>query len=233
VAGVLSVNGVLADWARRKLGIRPERVWYIPNFVTFPPTQSELPQLPGIPGKRIACVANLRPQKDHLNLLEAMEIIVRQVPSAHLLLLGAAGDPDYFQKIQDRIRTVDLDSNVTWLGIREDVPSILKSCDVGVLGSVSEGLPLALLEYGMAGLPAVATAVGQCPEVLDGGRAGILVPPSSPESLAQAVLFLLESPKKRAIFGSRLDEHVREMFDPDAITEQVCCIYETVASSGN
>lgn len=231
VAGVLSVNGTLAEWARRKLGIRPERVWYVPNFVDFKVAGGSILDLPGIPGKRIACVANLRPQKDHLNLLRAMQMIVRQVPSAHLLLMGSLGDAEYSQKVRDEIGASELDNNVTWLGTREDVPDILKACDVGVLSSVSEGLPLALLEYGMAGLPAVATAVGQCPDVLDGGRAGILVPPASPESLAQAILFLLESPQKRAIFGARLDQHVRERFDPRAITEQICCIYDTVAQS--
>jgi len=231
VAGVLSVNGTLAEWARRKLGIRPERVWYVPNFVDFKTAGGGRLDLPGIPGKRIVCVANLRPQKDHLNLLRAMRMIVRQVPSAHLLLIGSLGDPDYSKRVQDEISMAGIETHVTWLGTRSDVPDILKTCDVGVLSSASEGLPLALLEYGMAGLPAVATAVGQCPDVLDGGRAGILVPPGSPESLAQAVLFLLESPQKRAIFGARLDQHVRDRFDPRAITEQICCIYDTIASS--
>lgn len=231
VAGVLSVNGTLAEWARRKLGIRPERVWYIPNFVTFPKQDGSSAELPGVPGKRIVCVANFRPQKDHLNLIRAMALVAQQSPNSHLILIGTAPDPEYLAQIQGLIKEKNLDKQVTWLGLREDVPTILKACDVGVLASISEGLPLALLEYGMAGLASVATAVGQCPEVLDGGRAGILVPPSSPESLAQAVLFLLESPQKRAIIGGRLDRYVREMFDPDAITQQICSIYETVSGA--
>jgi glycosyltransferase involved in cell wall biosynthesis len=148
-----------------------------------------------------------------------------------LILIGSEVDHEYTRQVREEIQMCQLDSNITWLGVREDVPSVLRACDVGVLSSISEGLPLALLDYGMAGLPAVATAVGQCPEVLDGGSAGILVPPRSPESIAQAVLFLLESPKKRTIFGNRLDEHVRENFDPDSITEQISCIYHTIAQS--
>jgi len=231
VDAVLAVNGALADWARRKLRVRPERVWYVPNFVTFPKTPNVLAELPGHPGRRIACVANLRPEKDHMTLLKAMGVLVTQSPSAHLLLLGANNDPRLYASLMNEVEVQGLSNNVTYLGVRSDVPAILKSCDVGVLSSISEGLPLALLEYGMAGLPVVATAVGQCPEILDGGRAGILVPPKSPESLAQALLFLLESPQKRAALGSRLDQHVRNLFDPDAITEQICSIYETVAKA--
>ncbi len=230
VSGVMSVNGILAEWARRKLQVRAERVWYVPNFVSLSQTLAGAPKpdLPGIPGSRIACVANLRPQKDHLNLLRAMRIVARQMPAAHLILLGSAGAPDYVRKVKDEIISEELSANVTWLGPRDDVGSILRSCDVGVLGSSSEGLPLSLLEYGMAGLPTVATSVGQCPEVLDGGRAGVLVPPKSPESLAHAILFLLNSPRKRMTLGRLLEEHVRTTYSPESITDQICCIYDTV-----
>ncbi|MEZ5401915.1 MAG: glycosyltransferase [Bryobacteraceae bacterium] len=232
VAAVLSVNASLAEWARRKLQIRAERVWYVPNFVL--PAESAFagkPDLPGIPGSRIACVANLRPEKDHLNLLRAMQMIARQMPAAHLLLLGGGSSAEYVARVREEIALNDLGANVTMLGIRDDVPSILRSCDVGVISSYSEGLPLSLLEYGTAGLATVATSVGQCPEVLDGGRAGILVPPKSPESLAHAILFLLNSPQKRTTLGRRLEEHVRATYNPESITDQICCIYDTVAHS--
>jgi glycosyltransferase involved in cell wall biosynthesis len=232
VSAVLAVNASLAEWAKRKLQFRAERVWYVPNFVCPGPAGNRSkPDLPGIPGSRIACVANLRPEKDHLNLLRAMQIIARQMPAAHLLLLGGAPSQEYLRRVEEEVEANNLGANVTLLGLREDVPAILRSCDVGVLGSYSEGLPLSLLEYGMAGLPAVATSVGQCPEVLDGGRAGILVPPKSPESLAHAILFLLDSPEKRAMLGRRLEEHVRSAFNPESITNQICCVYDMVTRS--
>jgi glycosyltransferase involved in cell wall biosynthesis len=230
VDAVLSVNGGLADWARKRLGVKPDRVWYVPHFVPFQRSAGHMPELPGLPGKRLACVASLRPEKGHRTLLHAMEMVHRRCPTAHLLLIGNAPDREYLRHIDRLVDQRNLRHNVTWLSDCQDVPAILKACDVGVLSSVSEGLPLALLEYGMAGLSTVATAVGQCPEVLDGGRAGILVPPSSPESLAEAILFLLESPQKRATIGARLDRYVREVFDADAITRQICSIYDAVTS---
>src|ERR1019366_2381799 len=170
-----------------RLHVPTERVWYIPNFVV-PAPDSQPPILPGARGARIVCVANLRPQKDHCTLLRAMALVVRRHPVAHLLLAGATKDPVCLDLVKTEISRLALDANVSLLGERHDVAAILQVCDIGVLSSASEGLPLALIEYGMAGLPAVATEVGQCPEVLDQGRAGMLVAPGAPKLLAEALL---------------------------------------------
>ena len=106
--------------------------------------------------------------------------------------------------------------------------NILESCDIGVLNSTSEGFPMTLLEYGVAGLPTVATHVGQCPEVLDFGRAGILVPPGSPAQLAEAMVELLQSPDRREYFGKQLHHHVHEKFSQQHILEKFCLCYESI-----
>src|SRR5262245_19038513 len=93
VSGIIAVTEELAEWSRRSLHVSPERVWCVPNFVIEPPTDDSPPtKLPGRAGLRIACVANIRPQKDHRNLVLAMRHVVDAVPEAHLLLLGAASD---------------------------------------------------------------------------------------------------------------------------------------------
>ena len=97
-----------------------------------------------------------------------------------------------------------------------------------MLSSVSEGLPLALLEYGAARLAAVATAVGQCPEVLDGGSAGLLVPPRSPDLLAQALIALLKSPDKRRELGDRFYERVQALYSTEAVIGRICDVYQAV-----
>jgi glycosyltransferase involved in cell wall biosynthesis len=231
VSGVIAVNQPLAEWSRRRLGIPTERVWYIPNFVCSAEGHEALPTLPGALGNRIVCVANFRAQKDHLTLLRAMARVIRQVPTANLLLVGAAIEPEYSAVVQREIVQQGLERNIALLGVRQDVYSILKACDIGVLSSASEGLPLALIEYGMAGLAAVATNVGQCGEVLDEGRAGILVPPASPEQLAEALLSLLKFPERRLALGKQLYRRVQERYSPSFVIEQVCQVYERVLSA--
>ena len=145
--------------------------------------------------------------------------------------MGGSPELAYSDLIRKEILQQGLNQNVSLLGQRLDVAAILKACDVGVLSSTSETCPLALLEYGMAGLPAVATNVGQCAEVLDEGRAGILVPSGSPDQLAEALLSLLQSPQRRSALGQRLRRQVQERYSPGPVMEQVCRVYEKVLSS--
>jgi glycosyltransferase involved in cell wall biosynthesis len=202
----------------------------VPNFVVEPARSPERAELPGTAGKRIACVANLRPEKDHLTLLDAMKQVVESEPAASLLLVGSETDQGYSAKVKERVLQAGLKGHVFLLGSRNDVASILRACDIGVLPSASEGLPLALLEYGMAGLAAVATHVGQVPEVLDQGRAGFLVAPGQPGELAATLLKLLQSPELRQNLGGELKRRVRERYSEAAVLRQILRIYETALS---
>jgi len=228
VRGVVAVNQSLVAWARNRLCVPPSRVWYIPNFVVQEQADGPPPDLPGSPGARIVCTANFRPQKDHPTLLHAMALVREQMPAAHLLLIGLGGDASYSASVQEVIQRLDLAGNVSILGERRDVPAILRASDIGVLSSASEGLPLSLLEYGTAGLPVVATEVGQCPEVLDFGRAGILVPPAAPAQLAEALLALLRSPQRRHSLGERLCRRVREVYSAGNALRQLGQVYDVV-----
>lgn len=227
-AGVIAVNDSLAEWSRSRLRMPAERVWYVPNFVCESPDVAPVSGLPGIPGFRIVCVANLRPEKGHLALLEAMRIVRRAEPRAHLILVGDAPHEETLDRVRAELGRPDLSGHVSWLGLRNDVPAVLRGCDVGVLSSSSEGLPLALIEYAMALLPAVATDVGQCAEVLDGGRAGLLVPPLAPAPLANALLSLLRSPELRSSLAERALSRARKLYGMERNVERVCAIYEAV-----
>jgi glycosyltransferase involved in cell wall biosynthesis len=229
--GVIAVSQPLADWSRQKLKIPEERVRYIPNFVCEPRDDDYSPELPGEPGKRIVCVANLRPQKDHLTLIRAMAQVARRKPAAHLLLVGASPDGSYRVRLEEEIARLGLARHVTLLGERRDVDAILRECDIGVLSSIAEGLPLALVEYAMAGLATVATRVGQCAEVLDEGRAGVLVPARAPEQLSEAILSLLDSPVQRVALGEMFRRRARRLYSADSIVGQVCEVYERVLTA--
>ena len=230
VNGVIAVNRPLLEWSRNRLGIPSDRTWYLPNFSCDPEVAGLDQPLPGASGHRLACVAHLRPQKDHPTLLSAFAGVIRNVPDAHLLLIGGVSDSTYAATLQQRIAELGLASSVTWLGQRDDVPSVLAQCDVGVLSSASEGFPLALIEYGQAGLASVATHVGECPEVLDQGRAGILVPAGDPAQLTQALTQLLLRRDRRRALGEALRDRVNTLYRSGPIVEQICQVYQTVTA---
>jgi glycosyltransferase involved in cell wall biosynthesis len=216
------------EWARSKLHVRSDRIWYIPNFVCLDQPGGVHPTLPGKKGARIVCVANFRRQKDHFTLLEAMAIVARSKPEAHLVLIGSPSDIEYYRSVRQVITERGLGDNVSLLGVRPDISAILRFCDIGVLSSVSEAFPLVLLEYGLSGLATVATAVGQCPELLNEGADGVLVPPNSPKPLAEALLTLLTSPERRKTLGGRLFRRVQERYGRRSIIEQICTVYDRV-----
>ncbi len=226
VAGVFAVNEPLACWSRDRLRVPADRVWYLPNFACeTPPT--ELPdELPGVAGYRIVCVANLRPEKDHLTLLDAMATVVSKVPQAHLLIVGAVNDAEYESKIKQKIRQCALGQHVSLLGPRRDIPAVMRACDIGVLSSMSEGLPLSLLEYGLAGLPTVATRVGQCPEVLLDGACGLLVSCGCPQEMSAALQQLLESEPRRAELSQAFQQRLQSNFSAQAAIDRVSEVYQ-------
>jgi glycosyltransferase involved in cell wall biosynthesis len=226
---VFAVTRELADWSVQSLGVRREHVRYLPNFVELQQSSHASLELPGQAGKRMVCVANIRAQKDHLTLLRAFAQVVRSEPDAHLILVGAENEAALAKQAREESQQLGLAStNLTWLGPRQDVPSILANCDIGVLSSVSEAFPVALLEYGRAGLAVVATRVGECADILQEGEAGLLVSPSNPDALAAALLHLLESPYQRTDLGRRLNERVKKDYCAETVVGEVCQVYEQI-----
>src|SRR5262249_26859069 len=124
VKAVIAVNHALAEWSKTALAMEASRVWYVPNFVCEPSTTS-LVTLPGVPGARIVCTANLRPQKDHLTLIRAMPDIIRAHSDAHLLIVGAIAEPAHHAALQVEVARLQLRAHVTFLGRRRDVFDVL------------------------------------------------------------------------------------------------------------
>jgi glycosyltransferase involved in cell wall biosynthesis len=231
VDAAIAVNSDLEAWIRRRFSIHKDRIWYLPNIASMPSNErAGACQLPGVPGKRIVCVANIRPEKDHLTLVRAMAILRHRHPEAHLILVGV---PLIRPSVESMLRELDslgLHSHITYLGPRDDAQEIMRSCDVGVLSSVSEGLPVALLEYGMANLAVVATPAGQSAEVIGPGRAGLLVPSGSPEMLAEAFDHFLSNPDLMKEFGQAFHSRVNSLYGPEVVVKQLARIYESVLS---
>jgi glycosyltransferase involved in cell wall biosynthesis len=229
-AAVLAVSQQVADWARRQLWVPADRVAYIPNFTVADSAAGDpVPTLAGTKGRRFVCVANVRPQKDQCTLIDAFGRVVRTAPDAHLFLIGGGSDERYRAQVLETIRRHRLEAHVSMLGERADVPAILAACDIAVLSSATEGFPLAIVEYGHAGLPVVATRVGQCADMLDHGDAGLLVDPSNASDLSAALLSLWHSSAQRRLLGQRLRRRVQQRYSADAVLRQLCAVYERVA----
>lgn len=223
--GIISVNEDLKSWAEDELGA--EKVKYFRNFLPEKsPVPASLPNPPlGGRGEefKIICVANFRPQKDHLNLLRAFKKLLKEEQQVSLHLVGKPGQESYSESIEKYISNNELHSKVYIYGEQENVMSLLEQADLGVLSSASEGLPVALLEYGRAGLPVVATAVGEIPAVV--GENGQFVPLHNPEALAAALKFYFQNEEKRKLDAENFRNAVRKQFSEEAVLPEVMSFF--------
>ncbi|MGI5838858.1 MAG: glycosyltransferase [bacterium] len=123
------------------------------------------------------------------------------------------GDGPGEEALREQARALGITGRVVFAGFRRDVPLLLAGLDVFVISSVSEGLPLVLLEAMAAGRPVVCTAVGGIPEVVTDGENGLLVPARDPAAIAAKVLTVLADAELARSLGTRARTAVRERFD--------------------
>lgn len=158
----------------------------------------------------IGSVGRLALVKDYLTLIKAFQTVKHKIGKCKLLIVG---DGVLRAELEAYVDLNELKQNVIFLGSRRDVPEIIPIFNVFVLSSLSEGLPIALLEAMAAGIPVVATKVGGIPEVIIDGRTGLLVPSRSPEELAEAILAILLDRKKAVSMGIAGRGRVEEQFN--------------------
>lgn len=154
--------------------------------------------------------------------------------SPRVLLVGDARQegPGVFERVRDAYAASGLDG-VEFPGARppEEVREILAASDVFCLPSHWEGLPISMLEAMAAGCAIVASRVGEIPDVLEGGRVGLLVDPHSPLQLAEALGRLLRDAAERRRLGEDARTVVRERYDRRRMVERLLAIYGRLAYS--
>lgn len=221
---VISVNDILSRWSNEYLNI--EKHIFLKNFIAdaLPLNHDFNPK--GIKGKRLVCVANLRPQKNHTLLLKAFEEVLKKDDEYTLHMFGSKIDPVYSQMILSNLKAPHFNGKVFYYGTHLKLSAVLPYFDIGVLASHSEGLPLALLEYGQAGLAVVATDVGDCAKVLDGY--GQVIQPENIDSLVAAILKYAEEPELRLKYARLLKERINNEYSYQAQVNQLLYLYEHV-----
>lgn len=165
---------------------------------------------PQSPGAAVV-VARLCPEKDLGSLLQAIKLLSRMLPGPRPLL-QIVGDGPERGPLEQFTRELGLATAVTFVGERHDIPEQLASASMFVLSSLTEGVSLTLLEAMARGLPVIATRVGGNPEVVVHGTTGLLVPPSDPSALAEAMLRLHRQPDLAREMGLQGRMRVEQMY---------------------
>ncbi|MGH7645529.1 MAG: glycosyltransferase [Gemmatimonadales bacterium] len=185
----------------------------------------------GLPhGARVVgTVGSLYPVKGQTYLLQAMARVVAHVRDAVCLI---AGRGELGPALEREAAELGLGDRVRLLGYRTDVPALLSLMDVFVLPSLSEGLPLSLLEAQAAGKPVVATRVGGSPEAIADGQSGYLIPPREPVVLAERITSLLEDPARARAMGERGRARVATTFSLETMARGYLGLFRACADGG-
>ena len=167
----------------------------------------------------VLTVARLDPQKGHYYLLEAIQQV-------HDAIFVIAGDGPEKTVLEAQAHKLGIEDRVIFLGYRQNIPELLAGCDLFVLPSLYEGLPLSILEAMAAGKAVVATAVGGTPEAVLDGETGLLVPPGDPVALARAIQEILSNPLLLRKMGATGRERVQREFSSATMVQRITHLYE-------
>jgi len=213
-------------------GIPPARTLFVPNGIPDAgPTsnrdvRAELGIEPTAPV--IGSVGSLYPVKAFDVLLHATALLIRERPDVQVLIVG---DGPQHEALLGLARELRVDGSVRFLGRRNDVPDILRTLDIAVCCSSSEGSPLSVMEYMQAGLPMVATAVGGVPDLIEQGVHGLLIAPNDPPALATALVQLLREPERARIMGAHACERQRTEFELDGLVRRIEDLYDELLTT--
>ena len=175
----------------------------------------------------VANVAALAPHKGQKHLIAAAADLVRALPDARVLIVG---DGELRDTLQHQIAALGLERHVMLAGFRADVIGILKSVDLVVMSSVTEGLGSVILEAMACRRAVVGTRAGGIPEAIEDSVTGLLVPPRDEHALAEALIQLLPDHARRLTMGEAGRARVEAEFSLDALVRGTLAVYETYAT---
>jgi glycosyltransferase involved in cell wall biosynthesis len=176
--------------------------------------------------------------KDIKTFIRAIRIVVNEMDDVEAWVVGPTDeDPLYVEECQNMVETLKLEKNFFFKGF-QNIKDILPKTGLLTLTSVSEGMPLTILEGFAAGVPCVATDVGSCRDLIYGGlddedialgEAGIVTQIADPSALAAAYMTLLKDEEQWRASQKVAVERVNRYYREDAFLERYRTIYREVS----
>jgi len=180
----------------------------------------------GIPADHllIGNTSRLASQKDNDTLVRSMMHLKSLIVDIPFILLLAGDGPDK-KKLEDLAHSLGLSDQVHFLGFRKDIPAFLAGIDIFVFPSLREGLSISLLEAMAAAKPIVATSIPSNAELIQHEVTGLLVPPRSPEQIAQAIARFVREPDLAQRCASTARQRVLEHYTIDRMLQKTWDLY--------
>jgi glycosyltransferase involved in cell wall biosynthesis len=173
----------------------------------------------------IASIGRLSPEKGILYLIDAFSVLREKYQKVRLLLIG---EGEQRQILENRIRQLHLEDHVLMTGYLPDATCYLSEIKVLALPSLTEGLPITILEAMRGEVPIVASKVGGIPYVLTDRKSALLVPPANPGALVRAVALFYEQPDLRVALAANANRSFKQKYSSQKMAEGYRLIYEKI-----
>jgi glycosyltransferase involved in cell wall biosynthesis len=179
----------------------------------------------------LGTISRLSPEKGIIDLLSGFAQIRQSEPNLKLIIVGGYPEEhkNYYLKAKALIKREHLTEHVRILGYRQDALKILKCMNFYISPSLSEGLPINLLEAFAAGVPVIATEIPGNKDVLRNSTFGVLSDPDAPKSLARGIRKMLAlSERERDIIVQNAFNRVKDNFSVATMTDKTFRLYRQV-----
>ena len=176
--------------------------------------------------KIVAIIGRLDRIKGHYYFLKAARIILKEYHDVTFLIVG---DGDLMHELREQASSLHVESNVVFVGHCNEIPRLLKEVDIKVVASLSEGLPISLIEAMTAGCAIVTTDVGGIGEIIDDGVTGFLVPPKNEYAFAEKIVCLLRDDELRKNLADNAKK-ASEQYDIRTTVKRIESCYEEIIS---
>jgi len=224
---VYCVNHELKDWANTNLHCKI--VKFISNYPTINTKNETI--LNGKDGNRILCAANLKSPKNHELLFSAFKELIEEFNDWSLHCIGSIYNDDYSDNLKNYIADNKLEKHIFMYGAKEDVSFIISQSNIGVLSSSSEGLPMALLEYGLGELAVITTNVGYCSKLIVNDTYGILVPNRDKDALRDGLRLYLSDLNYRNLCAENFNNKIIKEFSESIVLDKLVKDYKSIIIS--
>ena len=231
---LVAVCEATKEYLVQRVGVAPRRVRVVHNGVNVEEVgRGEDSRMGSGASQRvqtICTVGRLSRVKNHSDLLVAVRELINKWPDLQLLVVGRGRLEGV---LKQQVMELGLAQNVCFAGHLENLREVWPRVDVFVLPSLSEGLPLSLLEAMAAGVPVVATRVGGVGEAIEDGKTGLLVPPGDRQALAEGIMKLLDDRTLARQMGKSAQETVVRRFSLTQMVQAYQGIYADLLREKN
>lgn len=232
---VIFVSAALEKEVIRKYPIIGPKARVIPNGIPILPTSGNTQKPRNRPDQMFTfgALGNIRPAKGYSILLEAAAQICRRYSDIKFLIAGEPDKAGLYESLLKQRAELGLENQVDFLGHVADGSAFLRRIECMVSSSLTEGMPLSLIEAMAQGLPIIATRCGGVPELIEHSVHGLLCEPDNAEELAATMGLVHDDPELRDHLGLAATQRAASQFSLNAMADRYEHLYVAAVEKRN